>query len=244
MYSSTTESPILLLGVAHVVDLEKGLREALMDRPLDGVALELDAERAQHVLSDAPAEPSGGGSPIFLRLWAHMQKRLGDEMGAGAGGEMRTAAGIAKERSLPIFLIDDPIRETLRKLIASMSFKERISLVLGGILGLVIPTRFVADQLEDYNEAPGDYLDAVRQAYPSVARVLLDDRNEHMADRLGSLRAKGYGRVAAVVGDAHVPGLTEALRKRGIPVESISFAKLQGSKASGSGPAPSGPATP
>jgi pheromone shutdown protein TraB len=244
VYSSTVESPILLLGVAHVIDLETPLRRALEGRLLDGVALELDAERAQHVLSNAPQEGSGGNAPIFLRLWAHMQKRLGDELGSGAGGEMRAAAGIAKERSLPIFLIDDPIRETLRKLIASMSFKERISLVLGGILGLVIPTRLVEDQLDAYNEAPGDYLDAIRQAYPGIARVLLDDRNEHMADRLGSLRAKGYGRVAAVVGDAHVPGLTAALRRRGIPVESISFAALRASTASVSGPAPAGPGTP
>jgi len=244
VYASTVETPVLLLGVAHVIDLETPLRRALADRPLDGVALELDAERAQQVLSDTPPERSGGGSPIFLRLWAHLQKRLGDELGAGAGGEMRAAAGIAKERQLPIFLIDDPIRETLRKLIASMSFKERISLVLGGILGLVIPTRVVEDQLDAYNEAPGDYLDAVREAYPSIARVLLDDRNEHMAERLGSLRAKGYGRVAAVVGDAHVPGLSAALRKRGIPVEAISFASLKSSTASRSGPAAAGSATP
>ncbi|MCI4366721.1 MAG: TraB/GumN family protein [Thermoplasmata archaeon] len=244
MYSSTVESPVLLLGVAHVIDLESALRKALADRPLDGVALELDDERAQHVLSASPPQGSNVGSPIFLRLWAHMQKRLGDEMGDGAGGEMRAAAGIAKERALPIFLIDDPIRETLRKLIASMSFKERISLLVGGFIGLVIPSRLVKDQLDAYNEAPGDYLDAIRQAYPGVARVLLDDRNEHMADRLGSLRSKGFGRVAAVVGDAHVPGLSAALRRRGIPVETISFATLQATTASAGGPVPSGPATP
>jgi hypothetical protein len=39
-------------------------------------------------------------------------------------------------------------------------------------------------------------------------------------------RRRGLGRVAAVVGDAHVPGLTEALRRRGIPVESVSLGEL------------------
>jgi pheromone shutdown protein TraB len=244
VYSSTVEAPVLLLGVAHVIDLETPLRQALADRPLDGVALELDDERAAHLLSEHPPEAPGGQGPFFLRLWAHMQKRLGDEMGAGAGQEMRAAADIAKERRLPVFLIDDPIRETLRQMIASMSFKERISLVLGGILGLVIPTRMVQDQLEAYNEAPGDYLDAIRTAYPGVAKVLIDNRNEHMADRLGSLRAKGFGRVAAVVGDAHLPGLTAALHRRGIPMESISFAALRGPTASRSATAGSAPATP
>ena len=114
-----------------------------------------------------------------------------------------------------------------RRLVASMSLKERISLVLGGLLGLVIPPRIVERQLDAYAESPAEYLEEVRGAYPSIARVLLDDRNEHMADRLGELRRRGFGRVAAVVGDAHVPGLTEALRRRGIPVEAVPFARLR-----------------
>jgi pheromone shutdown protein TraB len=60
-----------------------------------------------------------------------------------------------------------------------------------------------------------------------MARVLLDERNEHMADRLTHLRRQGYGRIAAVVGDAHLPGLAAALGRRGVAVESIPFAKLR-----------------
>ena len=241
MYASTVETPVLLLGVAHVIDLRGPLRRVLAGRTLDGVALELDTERAAHVLSDERPSAARGSAPIFLRLWAQLQQRLGDEWGAGAGGEMRAAADIARERSLPIFLIDDPIRDTLRRLVASMSFRERLSLVVGGILGLVVPTRVVGEQLDAYAEAPGEYLEAVRSAYPTLAKVLLDDRNEHMADRLRELRRKGYGRVAAVVGDAHVPGLTQALERRGIPVESIPFASLRGSTASGPDAAPATP---
>ncbi len=230
MLSSTVETPVLLVGVAHVVDLESPLRRVLGERELDGVALELDEERARQLLAPPGAgAPGGRGSaPILLRLWGQLQKRLGDSLGAGAGGEMRAAANVARERQLPIFLIDDPIRETIRRLLGSLSFKERISLLVGGIVGLVIPTKLVEQQLEEYTEAPGDYLEAVRAAYPSVARVLLDDRNEHMAERLRALRGRGFGRIAAVVGDAHLPGLTEALRRRGIPAETVPFATLRG----------------
>jgi pheromone shutdown protein TraB len=227
MLSSTTQAPVLLLGVAHVVDLEAPLRKALAERPLDGVALELDAERAAALLQEGPRPPGRGSGPIFLQLWGRIQQRLGDEMGAGAGGEMRAGAKIAKERSLPVFLIDDPIRETLRRLIAAMSFKERVGLLVGAVVGLFVPTRVVKDQLDEYSESPTDYLEAVRSAYPSVARVLIDERNEHMAERLRELRIRGYGRVAAMVGDAHVPGLAEALKRRGIPVEAIPFAELR-----------------
>lgn len=229
MFTSTTEAPVLLIGSAHVVDLAADLRRVLGERVLDAVALELDEERAHVLLAPEPAPPSSGrtGAPILLAVWARIQRRLGADIGGGApGAEMRVAAQIAKERNLTLLLIDDPIRETIGRLLRSMSFKERASLLLGGIVGLVIPSRLVEKQLAEYTEAPEPYLEQVRSSYPTVARVLLDDRNEHMADRLAAARKRGFGRVAAVVGDAHMPGLAEALQRRGIPVERISFGEL------------------
>ncbi|MCI4329060.1 MAG: hypothetical protein L3J86_05695, partial [Thermoplasmata archaeon] len=136
MFTSTTQAPVLLIGSAHVIDLRADLRRVLADRTLDAVAVELDAERAEAVLSPEPTGGSGrAGGPIFHHLWARMQRRLGEQMGGGLpGSEMRAAAEIAHERHLPLLLIDDPIRETLGRMIRAMSFRERISLVLGGMI--------------------------------------------------------------------------------------------------------------
>lgn len=228
MLSSTLEAPILIVGAAHVVDLARPLRQALAERPLDAVAVELDPERAQAVLAERPpGSARGSGAPFFLRLWAILQRRLGEELGGGlAGAEMRAAAGVARERSIPLLLIDDPIRETVARLLRALTFRERVSLVVGSVAGLFIPSRLVARQIEAYQEEPSAYLEEVRRAYPTVARVLLDERNEHMADRLFEARRRGFGRVAAVVGDAHRDGLALALRRRGIPVETIAFSSL------------------
>jgi pheromone shutdown protein TraB len=223
------EAPVLLIGSAHVVDLSADLRRVLGPRTLDAVALELDDERAHALLAPEPpgGGRSGGSAPFLLRLWARMQRRLGADLGGGTpGAEMRVAAQIARERNLPILLIDDPIRETIGRLLRSMSFKERVSLLLGGLIGLVVPSRLVERQLEQYSATPEPYLEQIREAYPTVARVLLDDRNEHMADRLAEARRRGFGRVAAIVGDAHVPGLSAALNRRGIPVERIPLGEL------------------
>jgi pheromone shutdown protein TraB len=229
MYSTTLEAPVLLVGAAHVVDVRSPLRAALSERVLDGVAIELDEERAAAILSPSPA---GGGPPrdlpIMLRVWGMVQRRLGQELGQGAGAEMRAAAEIAKERQLPLFLIDDPIRDTVGRMLGSLSYKERISLLVGSIAGLLLPSRVVEHQIDKYNADRTEYLDEIRLAFPTVARVLLDERNEHMADRLVELRRRGFGRVAVVVGDAHVPGLAGALRRRGLPVETIDFAALRG----------------
>jgi pheromone shutdown protein TraB len=81
--------------------------------------------------------------------------------------------------------------------------------------------------MDKYAASPEEYTDQLRLASPTLARVLLDERNEHMAERLVVLRTRGYGRIAAVVGDAHLPGLAAALGRRGVAVESIPFAQLR-----------------
>ncbi len=243
MYARTTESPVLLVGVAHVVDLADPLQRVLGDRPLDGVAVELDAERADALLrpsGTAPGRPSG---PLFVRLWSVLQRRLGAEIGGGTpGAEMKAAALYARERHLPLFLIDDPLRATIVHLVRSMPFKERVQLLIGALVGLFVPARVVEREMDRYVASPQEYADELRRASPTLARVLLDDRNEHMAERLAQLRGRGYGRVAAVVGDAHVPGLKAALGRRGVPVEAITFGELR--EITASRPSPSTPRPP
>ena len=231
MYASTNQGPVLLVGAAHVVDLKAPLRRVLEGRTLDGVAVELDAERAQALFSESGGR-SSAGTPLFARLWAHVQQRLGAEIGSGnPGDEMKVAAELARERNLPVFLIDDPIRATLVRLVRTMPFRERVTLLFGAFAALFVPARLVEREMDRYTSEPEAYTEELRRASPTLARVLLDERNEHMADRLTALRERGYGRIAAVVGDAHVRGLTSALGRRGVPVEAVSFAQLRGATA-------------
>jgi pheromone shutdown protein TraB len=230
--ATPSSPPILVIGVAHVVDLGAPLRKVLGTRPLDGIAVELDMDRFRALSAPAGSTPSGGsGAPVLIRLWGMVQRRLGDELGVGAGAEMRTAAEIAMERRLPVLLIDDPIRETLFRLLHSLSLKERVALFAGAIVGLFLPGELVGRQLDAYQAEPASYTDELRRAMPGVAKVLLDDRNEHMADRLAEARGRGITRIAAVIGDAHLAGLCEALERRGIGSERIPFSELNAFKA-------------
>ncbi len=237
MYSRSTEAPVLLLGAAHVVDLAEPIRRVLAGRVLDGVAIELDAERAQALLAE-PAEPRRrSGAPVLARLWGMIQRRLGADLGGGPpGAEMKVAASVAKDRSLPIFLIDDPIRVTLVTLMRSLPVKERVVLLSSAIVGLFVPATVVEKQMDRYADAPDEFTAELRRASPTLARVLVDDRNEHMAERLAALRQRGFGRMAVVVGDAHLAGLSDALRRRGVPVESIPFRELRATTASPASP--------
>ena len=228
MYSSTLEAPVLLLGSAHVVDLSGPLRRILSERVLDAIAVELDAERAQSLMSPEGPRRRSGSAPLFAKMWGLIQRRLGSEIGdVVPGAEMKVAIGVAQERRLPVFLIDDPLRMTLANLVRSMSFKERVMLLVSGTVGLFLPSRIVTREMDRYSESPKEYTDELRRASPTMARVLLDDRNEHMADRLTSLRQQGYRRMAVVLGDAHIEGLRTALGRRGLPSEVVRFSELR-----------------
>ena len=236
MYASTREAPVLLVGSAHVVDLAEPLRRTLSERILDAIAVELDAERAQALMAPEGQKRGSASAPLFARLWAVVQRRLGSAIGSGApGAEMKVTIELARERRLPVFLIDDPIRVTLANLVRSMPFKERVTLLASAVLGLFLPSRVVENEMDRYSESPSEYTDELRRVSPTTARVLLDDRNEHMADRLASLRQQGYGRMAAVVGDAHLEGLRAALARRGLPSEVIRFSELRAARASSFG---------
>jgi len=232
VYASTRDAPVLLLGSAHVVDLSEPLRRVLTERPLDGIAVELDPERAEALMSPQGPGRGSGSAPLFARLWGIVQRRLGSQIGAGVpGAEMKVAIGVGRERRLPVFLIDDPIRVTLTNLVRSMPFKERVTLLASAAIGLFLPSRVVEREMDRYAESPDDYTAELRRASPTTAKVLLDDRNEHMADRLATLRQQGFGRLAAVVGDAHLDGLRSALGRRGVPSEVVRFSQLKAATA-------------
>jgi len=232
VYSSTLDAPVLLLGTAHVVDLSGPLRNALTGRVLDGIAVELDPERAEALMAPEGPGRRRGSAPLFARLWGIVQRRLGSEIGAGVpGAEMKVAIEVARARQVPVFLIDDPLRVTLANLVRSLSFKERVTLLASAVVGLFLPARIVHQEMDRYAEAPSEFTDELRRVSPNTARVLLDDRNEHMADRLAALRQQGYGRIAAVLGDAHLEGLRTALARRGVPTEVVRFAELRAATA-------------
>jgi pheromone shutdown protein TraB len=76
--------------------------------------------------------------------------------------------------------------------------------------------------------------DALAKEYPTVKRVLIDERNAHMAQRLGELHAQGRERIVAVVGDGHVDGMRDLLAARGLAVECVRLRDLRAQPQPGS----------
>ncbi len=210
---------ILLVGVAHVIDLREALKKVLQDFAPTAVAVELDPDRFQ-ALVDREKDRAAGrppvrkrGAPMLLRVWSSVQDRLAADLGDVPGSEMLVAYSTAQEMNVPLFLVDDPIRQVAPRLMNSLSVKERVGLMLSSVIALVTPSQVVQKGLAQYTQDRESYVQAMREQFPSVARVLIDERNLHMAQRLEALSVQ-FSKVAAVVGDAHISGLEGLLKGR------------------------------
>ena len=223
---------ITLLGVGHVFVISEQVRAMVLSRRPEVVCLELDPARFRALMDRDRA--GGARVPLQYVLLAQVQRRIAGKFESEAGAEMMAAASAAREVGAKVALIDMDASTVFGRLWRAMSFREKVHLMFGALVGLVASKEAIEKEVESYEDREVEYLEALGSEYPSIKRVLIDERNRHMADRIASI-ASQHGDVMAVVGDGHVPGLVEALGDR--PVETV---RLKDLRSQGPGQATSG----
>ncbi len=211
---------ITLLGVGHVFDLGASIRSAIHARAPKVVALELDPARFTYLMNRTPR----ARRPSVLGLIAEFQARIAEQYGVQVGDEMVAAAKAAQEIGCPVALIDQDSRVTLSRAWQSMSFPERVRLVVFAMSGLFVRRKRVEAELDRFYEDERGYLEQFAKELPTVKRVLIDERDAQMAKALRDLHAS-KGEVVAVVGDGHIDGLGHLLE--GLPLDIVRLKDLQ-----------------
>jgi pheromone shutdown protein TraB len=230
---------ITLIGTGHVFDLRKRLQREVLSRAPDVVCLELDPGRLQALLAKRRGAPgAAAGAPLAYRVLAEFQGRLAAEHGIAPGDELLAAFEAAQQARVPVELIDLDAQVAFRKLWQSMGLVERARLLGSAFVSMLLPRRMVEEQLEDMQRDYSTFFEELAKEFPTVKRVLIDDRNAHMAARVAGLRRQGRERIVAVVGDGHVDGMRELLGKEGWEVETLRLKDLRVAE-----PAPSAQAT-
>lgn len=224
---------IALLGTGHVFNLRRRLQREVLARAPDVVGLELDAPRLQALL----ARKRGRDAPLAYRLLADFQERVAGFRDVAAGDEMIAAYEAARQAGVAVELIDLDARAAFGRLWGEMGWFERARFLGSAFAASLMPRRVVEKEL---GRLEGDYsglLEQLARDYPTVKRVLLDERDAHMAARLAALRAQGRERVVAVMGDAHVDGVRRALEARGFgaELEAVRLRELRGPEVQGPG---------
>lgn len=197
---------IILVGVGHVFDIAEQVRQIILEHVPAAIGLELDRNRFHVLLARDRGEelPRKGGA------LARFQERIAKDFGVEAGDEMLAGYKAAVEINAKLLLIDMDINIVLRRITKQMTRRERLKM-FGSLFAMpFIRKKTVEREMEKYSEEGETYLNEVGKSFPTIKRVLLDDRNVHMAKNLKKMEEQ-YGTVLAVIGDGHVPGISRLL---------------------------------
>ena len=213
-----------LLGTAHVSRASvDAVKEMAGSNQFDAIAVELcqaryDALTAERKWTDLDLyriirEGKAGLVMANLALGAY-QRRIAEQFGIEPGAEMRAAIIAAKERDLPLQLVDRDLAVTLRRSYASVPWYKRIYLMMGLALGMVSSDEIDEEAIEKLKE--GDILESTFTEFaeqsPELYEALISERDRFMAARLRQENTGSNGRkVLVVIGAGHMEGLAGQL---------------------------------
>jgi len=218
------ETRITLLGTAHVSRISVEQVEQLIGSgDYDAVAVELCRSRYAALMDPKSLAQMDLFSVIRQRrvymvvanlALAAYQQRLADQFGIEPGAEQRAAVRLARERGLPVLLIDREIGITLRRISASLSWWKRYSLFVGLLAALLTTDDVTEDEVERLKE--GDVLETAFAEFAhdrqDLYAPLIDERDRYMAAKLRlEAERNGVKRVLVVVGVGHLKGIARAL---------------------------------
>ena len=215
---------LTIIGTSHIArqSLEEVKNTIKQDKP-DIIAVELDRQRYYGLLHQKEAKIRlyditrvGFKGWLFGLIGAWAEKKLGQATGISPGSEMKTALLLAKENNIKVALIDQNIEITLKKLSKSISWKERWHFLADLFNAFVLRKKEVDF---DLTKVPSSkiinmLLKKVKARYPNIYRILIDERNQIMANNLHNIMEENpEKKILAVLGAGHEEEILDILKK-------------------------------
>lgn len=224
---------ITLIGTGHVFDLSSALLKIFDEKNPEVICVELDAQRYNALMVKA-SDPekyknNSRNLPIVYKLLARFQDSMAQKYGVTAGEEMITAINYAGSHQIPIEFIDMNAQILFTKMLKSMKFSEKIKLFLTGIGGFFISKGRVEKELDKFEDNLDMYIAEIGGKFPTIKRILIDDRNEFMTQKLIDASQR-FKNIIALVGDGHIPGISKLLKKKNINFETVRLSELRNHK--------------
>ena len=214
------EREIILVGTAHISQDSVNLVRTVIDRMQpDCVCLELDDKRYQALTQrerwqsldlKAVIRNKQLSTLVISLFMASYQKKLGDKLGVTPGAELLAADQAAKDRQIPVSLCDRDIRITLRRAWKSTSFWKKGYLATSLLASIFDDTEISEEKLSELKrkDVLTELMDELGEALPDLKRVLIDERDIYLAEKIKSSPGK---RLVAVVGAGHIAGIQREL---------------------------------
>ncbi|RJQ17540.1 hypothetical protein C4573_01010 [Candidatus Woesearchaeota archaeon] len=221
---------LTIIGTSHIARQSVKLIKEALQQKYDIVAVELDAARYQGLMSQekqslnpAIIRQIGLQGYLFAVIGKFVQKKLGNMTGVQPGSEMLTAVELAKKHHADVFLIDRPLQITLKRFSQKLSWKEK-----GKLFADVVSGIFGGKKMRiDLNKVPEEELIEtlllqLKERYPNMYLVLVEERNHYMASQLAKIMAKFPDKkILCVVGAGHGKELSALVEKKRPKFEAV-----------------------
>ncbi|MBC7129490.1 MAG: TraB/GumN family protein [Thermoplasmatales archaeon] len=202
------DKKLIILGVGHVFDIEERIEEIISEEKPDAIALELDEERASVI--EGKDNDNKRFVFSFYYFLSKYQENIAKKLGREVGKEMVAAMKIAKSRNIPVFYIDKKSYEVIAKLWNELSLKEKILFLSSLFLSLFRSRKEIEKELNEIKDKADEIIDEIGKKFPKIKRILVDERDEHMAYSLMNLSEK-YNKILAIVGEGHISGISRII---------------------------------
>jgi len=204
---------ISIIGTSHISpESIKEVTQKIKKLKPDIIALELDKKRYLALTSKkqrfkiSDISSLGLKGFLFNLIGAWIEKKLGKYTGVPPGSEMKIAINLAKKTKAKIALIDQDIQITIKKLMKSITWKEKFNFIKDLITSLFSKKKTIKFNL---NKVPSQklinkLLKKVKKSYPSFYKIIVKERNKIIAKNLYNL-ATLYPKkkILAIIGAGH-----------------------------------------
>lgn len=213
---------VVFVAVIHT-DLEsvEEVRRVVREVQPTVVAVELDHERYEHLSNpDIQAELTtmpltGDTAQDLMQQLAAMEQALGGITGSNVGDEMMAAIEEGRAVNAKVALVDRPMKDTVQAMMR-VPLDELYSL-----------TNTLPDATKDIEEggafdlmdmlkqdgAVDDILEQFRSEFPGLTKVLIEERDQYVANALHFILNDVEGQIVVVLGAGHIQGVKAALEK-------------------------------
>mgnify|MGYP001448506147 CR=1 FL=1 len=210
---------VILVGTSHIaIESIKEVESSILENKPDLVAIELDPIRFQALLSKkrrikiSDIQKMGFKGFIFNLIGGFIEKQLGKVVKVKPGADMLKAIQTSKKINAKILLIDQDIRITLKRLSKEITWKEKFT-----FMKEIFKAPFSKQKIKiDLTKVPSQNLikqlvKKLREYYPSVYKVLIEERNEVLAKNIIRLM-KTDKKILAVLGAGHIEGVLKIIK--------------------------------
>lgn len=212
----------ILIGTAHVSkNSAEQVKEVIEAEKPDSVCIELDEQRYQSIMAGSKWEEMDifkvikeNKSTLLLMNLAisSFQKRMANQFGINAGQEMIQGIQSAKEVGADLVLADRDIQTTFSRIWGNVGMWGKLQLLSSVIASIFSNETITEEELEKMKSQDmiNTVLSDFTKSFPRLKTPLIDERDQYLSQKIKE--APG-DKIVAVLGAAHVPGITEEIKK-------------------------------